>query len=58
MTHFVIIPQRYPCFDGSCPLSWAIYFNDEFCCYSWSYEGALRALKLIQETNQTQKEGD
>lgn len=41
--------QRYPCHDGSRPLSFAIYDGRKFLCYSWSLAGAYVALRLIRE---------
>ena len=49
---FYIIPQRYPCYDGSTPLTWAVYYGRHFYCYSWSYEGAVRAIELIEKGRQ------
>lgn len=46
---FHIKPQRYPCHDGSRPLSWAIYSGRVFLAYNWSLSGAWRALWLIRE---------
>jgi hypothetical protein len=46
---YTIRPQWYPCHDGSKPLSWAIYYGEEFLAYSWSIEGAAAALVLILE---------
>jgi hypothetical protein len=45
-----IIPQRYPCHDGSRPLSFAIYRGSTFLAYSWSLSGAWVALQVIRRT--------
>lgn len=43
-----IITQRYPCYDGTHPLSFAVYYGRTFLCYSWSLVGAWKALQLIR----------
>lgn len=45
---FYIVPQRYPCFDGSMPLSFAIYRGRTFLAYSWSLSGAWVAMQVIK----------
>lgn len=45
---YYIIPQRYPCYDGSTPLSFAIYCGKTFLAYSWSLAGAWVALQVIK----------
>lgn len=47
-----IIPQRYPCHDGSTPLSFAIYYGRTFLAYSWSLTGAYVALCYLRERTQ------
>jgi hypothetical protein len=44
-----IKPQRYPCHDGSRPLSFAIYRGRTFLAYSWSLSGAWVALAYLKE---------
>jgi hypothetical protein len=49
-----IAPQRYPCYNGSRPLSWAIWLKQpwrrrQFVGYSWSFSGAWRAAQLIKQ---------
>ena len=44
-----IKPQRYPCYDGSRPLSYAIYYGRTFLAYSWSFSGAWRAAQVIKK---------
>jgi hypothetical protein len=41
--------QWYECFDGSKPLTWAVYNGREFLCYSWTLEGAKRAMEYLKE---------
>lgn len=50
MKGLYIKTQRYPCHDGSLPLSYAIYHDSVFLAYSWSLRGAWLGLKLIKET--------
>ena len=45
-----IITQRYPCHDGSRPLSFAIYQGRTFLAYSFSLARAWQALCLIRKT--------
>lgn len=45
---YYIIPQYFPCYDGSRPLSFAIYRGREFLAYSWSLVGAWIALQIIK----------
>lgn len=45
-----IVTQRYPCHDGSKPLSFAIYRGRTFLAYSWSLTGAWVALQVIRRT--------
>lgn len=49
---YYIIPQWFPCHDGSRPLSWAIYRGREFLAYSWSYVRAVLALRMIKRGDQ------
>lgn len=44
-----IVTQRYPCYDGSRPLSFAVYSGRTFLCYSWTLSGAWIALQLIKK---------
>jgi hypothetical protein len=49
-----IAPQRYPCYNGSRPLSWAIWLKQpwrrrQFVGYSWSLAGAYIALCYLRE---------
>lgn len=44
-----IITQRYPCANGSRPLSFAVYLGRTFLCYSWSLAGAWVALAYLRE---------
>ncbi len=52
---YYIIPQRFPCSDGSRPLSFAIYYGRTFLAYSWSLAGAWIALQIIKGKAQWQK---
>lgn len=45
-----IRPQCYPTCTGECPLSWAIWYGNEFLCYSWSLRGALEVFAMIRKT--------
>lgn len=45
-----IVAQRYPCYDGSRPLSFAIYRGRGFLAYSWSLSGAWIALQYIRQS--------
>jgi len=47
MLRLNIRPQLYPCHDGSCPLSWAVFNGEEFLCYSWSLSGALFVFRYL-----------
>ena len=47
---YYIVPQRYPCYDGTRPLSFAIYQGRTFLAYSWSLSGAWIALQVIRRT--------
>lgn len=48
MARLHIKPQRYPCHDGSRPLSFAIYYGRTFLAYSWSLSGAYVALSYLR----------
>lgn len=43
-----IRPQRYPCYDGTRPLSFSVYMGRTFLCYSWSLAGAWVALGYLR----------
>jgi hypothetical protein len=51
---FSIRKQRYPCADGTRPLSFAVYvrrgWRSHFCCYAWSFSRAWVATQLIKQT--------
>lgn len=49
----IIRKQFYPTHSGERPLSWAIYlktrWRKRFLGYSWSFEGALRAIQELSK---------
>lgn len=51
---FKIKKQFYPTHTGERPLSWAIYRGRKFLAYSWSLDGALRAVRELARVLQTQ----
>lgn len=48
MARLYIKAQRYPYYDGSRPLSFAIYHGRTFLAYSWSLAGVWVALEYLR----------
>ena len=56
MKRFTIRKQRYPAYDGSRPVSFAIYYGREFIAYSWSFSRAWVAVQYLKKCLQVDGE--